>query len=68
MSNEKTVQIFDALTGETISRELTEPEILELDEANKVDEKIKKARKELRQSALAKLTQLGLTEEEIAAL
>lgn len=68
MYNEK---IVDAVTGEIIIREYTPEEVAEVEAA------IEKARlrreklaeqKTKRNSAIAKLAALGLTEEEIAAL
>jgi hypothetical protein len=59
----------DALTGETITRELTAEEIDAIPEIN--DESIEariQARLEARASASAKLSALGLTEEEINAI
>lgn len=64
-------KIYDAATGETIWRNFTDDEIAE---AKKIDERnveriTQNAVRELkRQSALNKLIDLGLTEEEIAAL
>jgi hypothetical protein len=62
---------FDALTGETIERELTAEEIAqhELDVANGLAQQTEAlAKAAARESALAKLADLGLTAEEIAAL
>lgn len=67
----ETILIVDAQTGETIEREFTADEIAERQqiqaeaEAQKVDQEAKAA---VRASALAKLADLGLTEEEVAAL
>jgi DNA-binding NarL/FixJ family response regulator len=65
------VLVIDALTGEQTSRDFTPQEI----QANQVDlqqqEAIKasqESKAQARQSALAKLAALGLTEAEIAAL
>ena len=58
-------------TGETIIRPLTAEEIAqrEIDAAEYVARQIElEAKAAARQSALAKLAELGLTEEEIAAL
>jgi hypothetical protein len=69
--NKKIAVEFDALSGEFVSRELNAIELAELTAlhqeqvALKAEEEIKKI---ARQSALAKLAALGLTEEEIAAL
>lgn len=66
-----TVQIYDHATGETIVREMTAEEI-EIREASAAQLAAEKAAADAkaaaRQSALAKLAELGLTEEEIAAL
>ena len=62
---------FDALTGETTERELTAEEIAqhELDVANALAQQSEaEAKAAARESALAKLADLGLTAEEIAAL
>jgi hypothetical protein len=59
----------DALTGETITRELTAEEIAAIPETT--DESIEaqiQARLEAKASASAKLSALGLTEEEINAI
>jgi hypothetical protein len=59
----------DALTGETIIRELTPEEIAAIPETT--DEPIEaqiQAQLEARASASAKLSALGLTEEEINAI
>ena len=65
------VLVIDALTGEQSTRDFTEAEI----EANAIDLQLSQEQKaleqskiEARQSALAKLAALGLTEDEIAAL
>lgn len=58
----------NALTGETITRELTSAEIAQLQNQAAADLAAVKAKVAARQSALAKLAELGLTEEEIAAL
>jgi DNA-binding NarL/FixJ family response regulator len=63
--------IVDAATGESYERPLTAEEIADREvmaleaEARKAEEEAKVA---ARQSALAKLAALGLSEEEIAAL
>jgi hypothetical protein len=62
---------FDALTGETIERELTTEEIAQHKKdvmANKKQQAQAEAKAAARASALAKLADLGLTTEEIAAL
>ena len=71
MSEELLALVVDAATGETIERPLTEEEIVqrEQSEARALAEKTEtEAKVASRQSALAKLAALGLTEEEIAAL
>jgi DNA-binding NarL/FixJ family response regulator len=63
--------IFDAITGLTTERELTADEIADREAmiaeslARKTEQEAKAA---ARESALAKLAELGLTAEEIAAL
>ena len=67
----ETVLTINAETGEETERELTSEEIAEREEmqietqAQKVQAEAKAA---ARESALAKLAELGLTAEEIAAL
>lgn len=64
-------KIFNALTGEEIWRDYTKEEILQVEKAKaEIDKKIaeSQAKEKARQSALAKLAALGLTEDEIAAL
>jgi DNA-binding NarL/FixJ family response regulator len=68
MSEQLLTVILDASTGEVVEREFTAEEITEFETnqaAKLADETAKIA---ARQSALAKLAALGLTEEEIAAL
>jgi hypothetical protein len=63
--------ITNAETGETIERPFTPEEIAEKDKAIAASAKEREelAKKQaIRQSALSKLIDLGLTEEEIAAL
>jgi len=71
MPNKPKVTIFDAATGELIERDATQEEIsnqnLATQEAKAIELTLE-AKTEARQSALAKLAALGLTEEEIAAL
>jgi DNA-binding NarL/FixJ family response regulator len=71
MSDELTALVVNAATGETIERPLTEEETLQRNE-NEARAKAEKMEAESkiasRQSALAKLAALGLTEAEIAAL
>jgi regulator of protease activity HflC (stomatin/prohibitin superfamily) len=62
---------IDAETGETIERELNAEEIAELEivQSEATAQKTQQeAKADARASALAKLADLGLTEEEIAAL
>jgi hypothetical protein len=66
-----TITIVDAATGETINREMNEAELenyehLQAESAASQAEATVKAA--ARESALAKLADLGLTAEEIAAL
>ena len=68
MSQELKAVILDASTGEVIEREFTAEEVAEF-EANQIAQLAEEeARLSTRNSALAKLAALGLTEEEIAAL
>jgi DNA-binding NarL/FixJ family response regulator len=68
---ELTAIVFDALTSETIIRPLTPEELAER-EAMRIQQESLQAEQDAkiaaRQSALAKLAALGLTEEEIGAL
>jgi uncharacterized protein YecA (UPF0149 family) len=68
MSEQLLAVILDASTGEVIEREFTEEEVTEFEtnQAAKLAEE--QSRIATRNSALAKLAALGLTEEEIAAL
>ena len=71
MSETLIAVVTDGLTGETIERELTADEIAdrEADEAQEVTRQAEAtAKAAARESALAKLADLGLTAEEIAAL
>lgn len=63
-----TKTIFDAATGEIIVEELTEEEVAEVQAKVAEFTKLEKAKVSARKSALAKLAELGLTEQEIAAL
>jgi hypothetical protein len=71
MSETLTAVIFDAATGETIERPLTAEEIAEL-EIMQAEEQARQAEQDAkaaaRVSALAKLKELGLSQEEIEAL
>lgn len=66
-----TISIFDALTGQLIEREMNAEELANY-EATNAEAAARNANREAkataRTSALAKLAELGLTEEEIAAL
>lgn len=71
MSEKLTTFVYNGLTGQQESRELTSSEVLEIQELRAAHLEAKaeeEARFVARQSALAKLAALGLTEEEIAAL
>jgi hypothetical protein len=73
MSNKKDSEIpqtitWDVSTGEQTVRDLTQQEIAELELARVEFENQSKAKEKARESALAKLAKLGLTEEEIASL
>jgi hypothetical protein len=72
MTNKKeTILLVDASTGIEIERELTEDELEERQSIAAESLAVKEAeeaKKAARNSALAKLAALGLTEEEIAAL
>jgi len=71
MSEKLTTIIFDAATGETSERPFTEEEIARLAEmqAEQAQRESELEAKALaRQSALAKLAALGLTQEEIDSL
>ena len=61
------VQIINAETGNEITRDMSDDE-LEAFIAIQADQEILDAKATARQSALAKLADLGLTAEEIAAL
>jgi DNA-binding NarL/FixJ family response regulator len=71
MSETLTAVIFDAATGEITERPLTADELaqrnLDIAEA-KAQQAEAQAKATARESALAKLAALGLTEEEVAAL
>jgi DNA-binding NarL/FixJ family response regulator len=62
---------INAETGEVIQREFTEEEVKEyeaMQKAYKAEQAEIESKVKARQSALAKLAELGLTEEEIASL
>jgi DNA-binding NarL/FixJ family response regulator len=63
--------LIDASTGEVTERPLTPEEISErkaINEQLKLQQDEQDSKMSARQSALSKLAELGLTEEEIAAL
>ena len=70
-NSKQTVLEVNGLTGEAIEREATESELAQIEQRLKdqaeQDAKVI-ARVSARESALAKLAALGITEEEIAAL
>jgi DNA-binding NarL/FixJ family response regulator len=71
MTETLTALILDAATGEEIIRPLTTQELAELQELQAEQETLQAEQDSkiaARQSALAKLAALGLTEEEIASL
>lgn len=64
-------KIIDATTGEETWRDFTPEEIAKIEQAQEEAQKridVELERQSIRQSALSKLIDLGLTEEEIAAL
>jgi hypothetical protein len=66
-----TVLIIDAETGKAVNREMTDEEIAEhkaSQKESKTRQKEQEAKAAARVSALAKLADLGLTQEEINAL
>jgi DNA-binding NarL/FixJ family response regulator len=67
--SEKSIQIIhNSLTGKTLVKELTEKEVLvQTSFANETNQFLE-SQAAARESALAKLAALGLTEEEIGAL
>ena len=71
MSNELTTIILNAATGELIERPMTPAEIAEYNSFKSEQEAFvaeQEAKAVAKASALNKLSALGLTEEEIAAL
>lgn len=65
------ITLFDGISGETTTRPLTPEELAEREEMQATQEALQAeqdAKIAARQSALAKLAALGLTEEEIGAL
>jgi DNA-binding NarL/FixJ family response regulator len=70
-NTKQTVLEIDGLTGQAIERQATESELAQINQRLKdqADQEAKLvARIAARESALAKLAELGLTEAEIAAL
>ena len=71
MADKKKIVIIDGFTNDVIERDMTEDELADLaqfaKEAKDADA-LEQAKADARTSALAKLSALGLTEEEIAAL
>jgi hypothetical protein len=62
---------FDVITQELVERELTSEEVADrkiIKDEFEAEQKAKESRIAARESALAKLAKLGLTEEEIASL
>jgi DNA-binding NarL/FixJ family response regulator len=68
MQDELNVIILDVATGEVINRPFTEEEVTQFEAFQAEAAEAKQAIDSTRNSALAKLAALGLTEEEIAAL
>jgi hypothetical protein len=71
MPDKLTTIVFDGLTNTETIRDLTVEEIEEINQAKEAFEARQSAveiKQAARESALAKLAALGLTEEEIAAL
>jgi poly(A) polymerase Pap1 len=71
MSETLTTLVIDGLTGEISERDLTAEEIAQREEMQaeiQAQQTETEAKTAARNSALAKLAELGLTEEEIAAL
>jgi hypothetical protein len=71
MDEIQTIFIVDAVTDEVIERELNAEELADLvalTEATQEFQTQVEAKAAARESALAKLAELGLTEEEIGAL
>lgn len=69
--NRPIIRIHDLATDEIIDREMNDEEYkrhLEFSESVEKEKQLQQEREKKRQSALAKLAALGLTEEEIASL
>jgi hypothetical protein len=71
MANELTTIILDAVTGEVTERPMTQQELADYNLFKSEQEALiaeQEAKESARQSALAKLAKLGLTQAEIDAL
>lgn len=68
MKQELKATILDVATGEVIEREFTPEETIEYEAHQAANLAIEEQSQAIRNSALAKLAALGLTEEEIQAL
>jgi len=68
MKQELKATILDVATGKVIEREFTSEEAIEYEAHQSANLAKEEASEAVRNSALAKLAALGLTEEEIAAL
>jgi hypothetical protein len=68
MKQELKATILDVATGEVVEREFTSEEAIEYEARQAANLAREEASEAVRNSALAKLAALGLTEEEIAAL
>jgi hypothetical protein len=70
--SEKVIGVFfDGLTGETVERELTAAEKAEIEKISLINKALQAeadAKIAARESALAKLAAIGLTEKEIRSL
>jgi hypothetical protein len=71
MSEKLMTVLFDGNTNKTTKREINSDELLTLEESRKYRkflESQEEVKKNLRKSALSKLANFGLTEDEIASL
>lgn len=66
--SELQIRIHNADTNETVDREMTKKEAEDYQNGIEIAKKADLDKENNRQSALAKLADLGLTEDEIAAL
>lgn len=66
--NKPMIRIHNADTGETIDREMTKEELNDYLTSIEITNAQDKKEKDKRNGLVAKLTSLGLTEDEIAAL